>query len=346
MTAPRVLHVLPHAGGGAETYLEQLEPMENFRFERLSLTRHRSPAEVPGGVARLARALRGHDLIHIHGDAAVLACWPVLRRRPTVITLHGSHLLRRASGLRGRFVRAGVRRGFRRACGVIAVSPSELAFARSVAPGSADRIELIENGVPDIERSNRMDPRSTREGLRIERGALVALFVGELSERKQPLQFAEAVQRARSRNAEIVGVLAGDGPLRSRLEPMRGDGLRLLGDRDDIEDLIAMADIFVLPSKWEGLSYGLLEAMALGKATVVSDGPGNRDAVGKTGLTFAVGNVAGMADSLLRLASEPDLRESLGEAAAARARERFSAARMRDSTARVYERCLDRSGER
>ncbi len=46
---------------------------------------------------------------------------------------------------------------------------------------------------------------------------------------------------------------------------MAGDGLKLLGERRDVTDLLAAADAFVLPSLWEGLSYAVLEAMSLGR---------------------------------------------------------------------------------
>jgi glycosyltransferase involved in cell wall biosynthesis len=340
MTVRRVLHVLPHPGGGGETYLEQLETMPATRFEHLELTRHRRPVELGPGLVRLARSVRRHDLVHVHGDSAALACWTVLGRRPTVITLHGSHLLRRSSGLRGPMVRAGMRRAFGRADAVIAVSESELEFARGVAPAAADRLELIHNGVPDPQPESDPDRRATRERLRLRTSSLVALFVGELSERKQPVQFAEAVTGARADNPEIVGLVVGEGPLRPRLEAMEGEGLRILGDRPDVKELLACADVFVLPSLWEGLSYALLEAMALGKATIVSDGPGNPDAVGGAGLIFPAGDVSAMAASLSRLAVDPAMRASLGRDAAARARERFSLPKMVEATARVYERAL------
>jgi glycosyltransferase involved in cell wall biosynthesis len=220
---------------------------------------------------------------------------------------------------------------------VIAVSESELAFARSIAPSYADRITVVHNGVPDARPVSEDDRRATREGLGVEPDAYVALFVGELSERKQPVEFAEAVARARDEEPRIVGALAGGGPLQGRLERMAGDGLKLLGERSDVTGLLAAADVFVLPSLWEGLSYAALEAMSLGRALIVSDGPGNPDAVGDAGLIFPVGDVEALAASLVRLAREPQVGRSLGEAARARARERFSLSAMVEATAEIYE---------
>ena len=219
------------------------------------------------------------------------------------------------------------------------MSESEYEYARAIAPHSG-RIELIRNGISAPDPVSDADRRSRREQLGLTPGSIAALFVGELSHRKQPLQFAEAVRTAREQNPEIVGVLAGDGPLLGLLEPMQGDGLRVLGSRSDVNELMVAADVFVLPSLREGLSYAVLEAMARGKATLVSDGPGNPDAVGDAGLIFAAGDVSAMAASLLRLAADPELRASLGERAIARVRERFTLSGMRDATARAYEHAL------
>lgn len=342
MSAAQILHVVPHPGGGGETYIRYLESMGDVRFESLPLTEYGSPHETPAGLVRLARAMGGYDVVHIHGDSSALVSLPVIGRRPTVITLNGVHLARRTRGVRGRAVRAGLRRAFERSDGVIAVSEAELAFARALAPRAADRIELVHNGVPERDESTDADRRAAREALGIAPDAVVVMFGGELTDRKQPLQFAAAVNAARGEHPEIVGLVLGEGPLRPRLEPMQSDGLRLLGHRTDFTELLGAADVVVLPSLWEGMAYAVLEPMALGRALLVSDGPGNPDAVGDAGLVFPAGDVPGMAAALGRLAADPDLRASLGEAARRRARERFSVAGMARATKAVYERALGR----
>jgi glycosyltransferase involved in cell wall biosynthesis len=337
MSEPRILHVLPHPGGGGERYVDHTERIRGFRFARLHLTADGGPTQTAIGLVRAARAVRGCDLIHIHGDSAALVCRPLIGRRSTVISLHGMHLIRRLQGAPGSVARAGLRSAMRRSDAVIAESESEAAEARAIA-GAIERVALIHNGVPQPERAREEDRAGAREGLRLKPADVAVLMVGELSERKQVLQYADAIKRARERAPGIVGVLAGEGPLRSQLRA--AEGVRLLGRRPDIDRLLAAADVFVMPSEREGLSLAVLEAMVAGKAMVVSDGAGNPDAVGDSGLVFPVGDTDALAAELVKLAEDPDLRRSLGEAAAARASERFSLSGMLESTRKLYERVL------
>ena len=338
MSNRRVLHVLPHPGGGGERYAGLLEGMPGFGFERFYLTERAGAAAALRGAARLRREIPGHDLVHIHGDSAALVCLPLIGRRPTVITLHGMHLARRAGGLRGPAVRAGLRRVFRRAATVICVSEAEERDARRLAEGA--NVRLVLNGVPEQEPVGAEERRGAREALGLAPGEVAVLFVGELSERKQPLQLAEAVRRARAADPRIVALLAGEGPLQGELEATAGDGVRPLGRRDDVWALLAAADLFALPSLREGLPYALLEAMALGVPVLASDGPGNPDAVGDAGVIVPAGDTEALRAALERLAADPELRASLGRAGAERARERFGLSRMREETAAIYEEAL------
>jgi glycosyltransferase involved in cell wall biosynthesis len=314
-----------------------LAGMPGFESETFFLTERPSKVGALRGAARLRGEIPDHDLIHVHGDSSALVCLKLLGRRPTVITLHGSHLLRRSGGLQGRAVRAGLRRAFGRAARVIAVSESELELARSLRVGS---VRLVLNGVPERKAVSAGERRSAREGLGLDEDAIAVLFAGELSERKQPLQLAEALRRAHEADPRIVGIFAGDGPLSGALDSLAGEAVRPLGSRDDVDALLAAADIFALPSLWEGLPYAVLEALAAGVPVLASDGPGNPDAVGEAGALFPAGDVEAMTNALLGLTKSPELRESLGEAGAARARERFSLDRMVEQTAAVYEEAL------
>src|SRR5580765_7689186 len=99
-----VLHVLPHPGGGGETYVNTLSEMDGYRFERTFLAPSARAADALRSLPRSGIAVqldaRKHDVVHVHGEVAGAICLPSLALRPSVVTLHGLHLLRRVTGIR------------------------------------------------------------------------------------------------------------------------------------------------------------------------------------------------------------------------------------------------------
>jgi glycosyltransferase involved in cell wall biosynthesis len=166
----------------------------------------------------------------------------------------------------------------------------------------------------------------------------VGVFVGSLDERKDPLTAARAAADVARDGPQLVLLVVGDGPLRRQLEQVARESraVRLLGFRSDVRAILAAADFFVLPSHREGLSYGVLEAMSLGLPTVVSDAPGNPEAVGETGIVVRRGDTPGFANAFRRLLSDEE-RKTLGARARERIEHRFTAEGMVRRTRRVYE---------
>jgi glycosyltransferase involved in cell wall biosynthesis len=124
------------------------------------------------------------------------------------------------------------------------------------------------------------------------------LTVGELIETKRLTDFVEIVARLRERRPEVRAAIAGVGPLRAELveeADRRGvsDAIDFLGLRTDIEQVYRAARLFVLTSRYEGLSVAMSEAMACGLPVVVSDVGELRDLVddGRTGHVAPVGDV-------------------------------------------------------
>ena len=167
--------------------------------------------------------------------------------------------------------------------------------------------------------------------------AVVGLYVGALNDVKDTLVAARATRSACSQGAEFVLLVAGEGPLRGAVQAEGGEHVRVLGFRHDVSRLNALADVFVLPSRREGLSYALLAAMAAGAAPIVSDIPGNVEAVGDTGVIVPVGDVAALADTLTRLVADPEARRQLGVEAQARVKAEFREDVMLERTRAVYD---------
>ncbi|WP_048863445.1 glycosyltransferase, partial [Acidisphaera rubrifaciens] len=109
-----------------------------------------------------------------------------------------------------------------------------------------------------------------------------------------------------------------------------GERLRLLGYREDIPAILAAADIFALPSHFEGLPMSVIEAMLTGLPVVATDIRGPREQVveGATGYLVPPRSIAPLAAALGRLIADPGLRACLGAAGRARALERFDEARV------------------
>ena len=110
--------------------------------------------------------------------------------------------------------------------------------------------------------------------------------------------------------------------------------IRLLGERSDVPLLLAASDIGVLPpTRNEGLSNAILESMAAGLPLVVTDVGGNAEAVsnGKTAIVVRPSDPGALGAAILRLANDPDLRQSMGSQAKARVVKEFS---LEESTAK------------
>ena len=88
--------------------------------------------------------------------------------------------------------------------------------------------------------------------------------------------------------------------------------------------LVQHAEIFVLPSELEGLSTGLLEAMAAGRSIVASDLPENREALGDTGMLFPAGDTPALERAIAALLADESKRSALGAAARHRAFARYN----------------------
>jgi glycosyltransferase involved in cell wall biosynthesis len=140
--------------------------------------------------------------------------------------------------------------------------------------------------------------------------------------------------------------MAGDGPLRSEVERIAAtsgtEAVRVLGFRNDIRKVLAAADFFVLSSQREGLSFSLLEAMSVGLPAVVSDGPGNPDAVGDTGIVVSFGDAEAFARAFRRLIVDEPMRLRLGARARDRVTTRFRADEMISRTRSLYDAVLSK----
>jgi glycosyltransferase involved in cell wall biosynthesis len=155
--------------------------------------------------------------------------------------------------------------------------------------------------------------------------ASLLLVVAALFQRKGVDVLLDALARLADDGLRPALWIAGQGPARPALEKQARElGLdhqvRFLGERGDIADLLAACDVFILPSRSEGLGVAALEAMAAGRAIVATRVGGLAEAVvdESTGLLVPPADPAALAGALARLLRDPALRARLAEAGPAR----------------------------
>ena len=155
----------------------------------------------------------------------------------------------------------------------------------------------------------------------------VILCTGELNENKNQKTLISAAAQLKDKIPNLKVLLAGNGPkeqeLRAQIQAEGLEGIvKLLGYRTDLEKVVPAVDLVVSCSKREGMPLNIIEAMLCKKPVVASHNRGHDELVreGETGFLFDAGDDERLAALLRRLAEEPELRKTLGEAGAAAAR--------------------------
>jgi GT2 family glycosyltransferase/glycosyltransferase involved in cell wall biosynthesis len=226
---------------------------------------------------------------------------------------------------------------------LIAVTQRDIEKGVQSGIGCRDDYVVIRSGI-ELDRFGHPDrpPHETREALGIPPTAQVVGTVTRLSRQKAPLDLIRAVEIVARKVPTAVFVIVGDGPLRGQVERMvRRMGLTdrviLTGLRRDVPDLMAIFDIFLLPSLWEGLPRVIPQAMAHGLPIVASAVDGNLEAVrhGETGFLIPPADYQQAAAAVIELLSRPQDAARMGAVGRRHVAE-FDARRMVAQMADLY----------
>lgn len=198
-------------------------------------------------------------------------------------------------------------------------SPSVIDHLHQRARIPQDRLRLVRGGV-DIERIQSAVPAS-RLSLGLKESDRVLIWVGRLDPVKGLDLLIEALSEV-TRRLDARLLLVGEGPERPHLEKLSKklglpNSVRFLGPRTDVQSLLQVADLFVFPSRTEGLPNALLEAMAAGLPIVTTDVPGCRDLIshGQSGLLVPYGDRTLLADAIIQLLANPRLAREMADKA-------------------------------
>ena len=286
------------------------------------------------------------DILHTHGGIAGLYGRSAARRARTpavVHTLHGIHYLHYRNPFLRRLYVLLERRYSRTTDRLVLVCQSDLRQARTHRLAPEGKMTVILNGTdfrPELE-ANDIARR------RIELGWLpdwpVIGTVARLHRQKGVVNLLRAAPKILNAFPEVRIAVVGDGPqggsLRREAQRLGLDGhLLFLGERKDAASFMALFDMFVLPSLWEGLPFVLVEAAAWGKPIVATAVDGVTEILedGRTGLLVPPKNPSALADAAIRLLKDKERARRLGETARTLVPPRFPLRRMIEQTQNIY----------
>jgi len=281
----------------------------------------------PMWVARLCTLLRRErpDIVHTHAWGTVVEGLVAAKLAGIRYLIHGEHGTMQTKPYQLRVQRW----AWGRADRVLSVS-SRLAekMAREVQ-FPLHRIQTIRNGV-DLERFSPARRADGRAQLGLGTDDLCIGTVGRLLPVKDHANMVDALARVQAAGVSFRAFIAGDGPLRAVVEERAAAlGLsgrfKVLGHRHDVEAVLAAFDLFVLPSKSEGLSNTIMEALATGVPVVATDVGGASEMVdeGENGLLVPKEDPERLGAALTMLARDPERRRRMAGVNRARAEREF-----------------------
>ncbi len=290
------------------------------------------------------------DLVHAHGTrASSNVLWAARSLNiPVIYTVHGWSFHADQNPVVRKLRIAGEKYLTGKSNKNISVSLSNQQSGK-VFIKSFDSI-VINNGIDQ----NKFNPerlyKNIRQELGIKEEAVLVLFIARFTVQKQPLALIRSFAEALKKNANLHLVMVGDGDQKKEaidlIEKLSiKDNITLVPFRQDVPDVLAAADIFVLPSLWEGLPIGLLEAMAMKKAIIASKVDGTSEVIqnDKNGLLIDTNNLVNdLSYALLLLSNDKELRKRLGTAAMQTINERYNAANMTRSIEAVYTKLVNK----
>ena len=275
------------------------------------------------------------DIVQAHGVRSVFPAMLLGRRSrpPVVYTVHGFHHQKKPPlpRLLGREIE---RFCIARVDHTVFVAKADLQRAKDERLLREGRYDLIYNGVTAP--ADLLQPSTQR--------SFDIAFVGRLHRQKDPLILPDILLAMRPRRPSMLIVASGE------LEAALRAKIRSAGVEDQVTLMPAMprtsalaklaqAQVFILPSLWEGLPVALGEAMLLHVAVVASAIPGNMEIVkdGVTGLLAPAGDASAFAACINRLLDSDEERHAMTARAAAAVAEKFSAGRQAEAHFQIYE---------
>ena len=319
-------------GRGVRTYVIPTQGMFDWRW-----------------VLRFKRLVKKEhvDLIHAHEfDANVQGTFAAaLSGVPLVATVHGKNYF--WEKLRRRLAYQWVTRN----ATMVAVSENLKQFIVEKVGVDSGQVKVVYNGVDALPQCGTADIDQCRKELDLPTGDRIVGVVGNLYPVKGHQYLISAIPTVLEKCPNTTFVFAGRGQLEAELkeqvQQLDIDGkVRFLGLRQDISRILAMLDVFVLPSLSEGLSMAILEAMVAGRPVIATNVGGNPELVedGESGYLVPSQDSQALADRVISLLTNRERALQFGKIGQLRAQGQFSLQTMVQEYQLLYDELIEERG--
>jgi len=210
---------------------------------------------------------------------------------------------------------------------------------------AADKMDVVYSGIKQEQYQNQ-DGGYLYKELGLNKEDIIIGNIAALTEEKDHLTLLKSAGIVAGRIKNVKFIIVGEGKLRRKLMNFsRNNGTRdnviFTGFRKDALNFLKIFDVFAMSSKWEGLGTSILDAMALEVPVVATAAGGIKEIIedGRNGFLAAPGDAAALAEKIIKLASDADLRKKFA-ASGRKTAEKFSAEKTAEETLSVYGKVL------
>ncbi len=272
-----------------------------------------------------------YDIIHTHGSKAgvVGRSAAALSRVPVILhTVHGWGL--KVGGLITRTLYRSIERILASfTTKMLFQTESDMKESYNYKIGRQRQYILIGNGIKlaSFFKYNKRIAMKIKDELKIVNKKVVGT-VGRVSAQKNPMGFIDIAQKVMRDKSDVVFIFGGGGEMLEKMQKRvrklhLEDNVMFLGVRKDIPELISTFDIFILPSRWEGMPRSIIEAMASAKSVIVYEISGIREIVDHrvNGFIVPVNDTADFAEKIVLLLNNSQLRQNMGRLSKLKAKE-------------------------
>ncbi len=284
------------------------------------------------------------DLVHAHGTRANSnVFWAAKKLKlPLIYTIHGWSFHNDQNSLVKK-IRIMSEKWLTENSDInISVSESNKQTGRNFISGF--KSVVVNNGIDRAKFNSEGFYENIRTEFKISKNTILLIFIARFTSHKQPLSLIKAFALALKQLPNLKLLMVGDGDEKAKaLQIVKElgieDSIIFQTFRQDVPDILASSDIFILPSLWEGLPIGLLEAMSMGKAIIATNVDGTCEIIEDqyNGILLELNNLNNdLAKAIVLLATNSVLRENLKKNAIETVKNRFNSITMTKEIETIY----------